>query len=200
MPRVPLGKRAEAMAICPLRTSVKRSRISFVGLPMATVRVMSVVPSRYCAPLSMRNSSPAPQLAVGRLADAVVHDGAVGAAAGDGVEADLAQLVGGAAEAFQAPHRLDLVERAGRGGAVEPGEKARDGEAVAQMRGARALDLGCVLDRLQRQRGIGSARDALGAAERARKPIAGGIRDRAARACRPCAALSAASASACRLR
>ena len=47
--------------------------------------------------------------------------------------------------------------------------------AVAQMRGTRALDLGRVLDRLQRQRGIGSAGDALGAAERARKPIARGM-------------------------
>ena len=43
------------------------------------------------------------------------------------------------------------------------------------MRGTRALDLGRVLDRLQRQRGIGSAGDALGAAERARKPIARGM-------------------------
>ncbi len=54
MPRVPLGKRAVAMAICPFSTSVKRSCISRVGLPIATVRVMSVVPSRYCAPESTR--------------------------------------------------------------------------------------------------------------------------------------------------
>ena len=104
-----------------------------------------------------------------------MDDGAVGAAAGDGVEADLAQLVGGAAEALQAAHRLDLVERAGGGGAVEPGEKAGDGEPVAQMRGARAFDLGGVLDGFQRQRRIRPARDGLGAAERARKPIAGRV-------------------------
>ena len=54
MPRVPLGKRAVAMAMWPLSTSVKRSCISRVGLPMATVRVMSVVPSRYWAPESTR--------------------------------------------------------------------------------------------------------------------------------------------------
>ena len=62
MPRVPAGKRAVAMAIWPFNTSVKRVRISSVGSPIATVRVMSVVPSRYCAPLSMRKSSPARSL------------------------------------------------------------------------------------------------------------------------------------------
>ena len=46
-PVAPTGKRAVAMAMWPLSTRVKRSRISAVGVPMATVRVMSVVPSRY---------------------------------------------------------------------------------------------------------------------------------------------------------
>ncbi len=58
MPRVPLGKRAVAIAIWPFSTSVNRSCISRVGVPMATVRVTSVVPSRYCAPESTRYSSP----------------------------------------------------------------------------------------------------------------------------------------------
>ena len=53
-PVVPFGKRAVASAIWPLSTRVKRSRISALGAPMAIVRVMSVVPSRYCAPESSR--------------------------------------------------------------------------------------------------------------------------------------------------
>jgi Xaa-Pro aminopeptidase len=36
------------MAMWPFSTRVKRSRIASVGVPMATVRVMSVVPSAYC--------------------------------------------------------------------------------------------------------------------------------------------------------
>ena len=55
-PVVPSGKTAVAMAIWPLSTRVKRSRISSLGVPIATVRVMSVVPSSYCAPESMRNN------------------------------------------------------------------------------------------------------------------------------------------------
>ena len=38
----------------PLSTRVKRSRISGLGAPIGTVRVMSVVPSRYWAPESTR--------------------------------------------------------------------------------------------------------------------------------------------------
>ena len=54
-PLVPFGKTARAMAIWPFSTRVKRSRIKLVGRPTARVRVMSVVPSSYCAPLSIRN-------------------------------------------------------------------------------------------------------------------------------------------------
>ena len=46
-PVVPAGKRTRASARWPFSTRVKRSRISGVGSPMATVRVTSVVPSRY---------------------------------------------------------------------------------------------------------------------------------------------------------
>ena len=45
---------ARAIAIWPLSTRVKRSRISSPGAPTATVRVMSVVPSGYWAPESTR--------------------------------------------------------------------------------------------------------------------------------------------------
>ena len=81
------------------------------------------------------------QLAVGRGVDAVVHDGAIGPAAGDRVEADLAELIRRAAEAFEPPHGLDLVDLAG-GLRVEPGEEADDRGAVPRLRRARALDLG----------------------------------------------------------
>jgi hypothetical protein len=53
-----------------------------------------------------------PELAVRRLVDPVMHDGAVGAAAGNGVEANLAQLVRRATFRFQLAHGLDLVDLA----------------------------------------------------------------------------------------
>lgn len=50
----PLGKTAESRAMLPLSTRVY-IRFSFsVGLPKWSVRVVSVVPSRYCAPESQR--------------------------------------------------------------------------------------------------------------------------------------------------
>ena len=48
------GKTARAIAMWPLSTRVNRSRMSALGCPTAIVRVMSVVPSSYCPPLSMR--------------------------------------------------------------------------------------------------------------------------------------------------
>ena len=45
---------AVATAMWPFRTRVRRSRLSSVGSPMTTVRVMSVVPSTYCPPESTR--------------------------------------------------------------------------------------------------------------------------------------------------
>ena len=128
MPRVPLGKRARGDGDMPLEHQRKAlahlvrrladgDRARDVGGAVEILR--AAVDEEQLA---------RPQLAVGRLADAIVDDGAVGAAAGDGVERNLAQLIGGPAEAFQAPHRLDLVERAGGGGAVEPGKEPGDGE------------------------------------------------------------------------
>ena len=51
---VPLGKVAVARAICPFKTSVNILRCSALGAPMVTVRVTSVVPSRYWPPESTR--------------------------------------------------------------------------------------------------------------------------------------------------
>src|SRR6185295_19515120 len=75
------------------------------------------------------------QLAVGRHRHAVVHDGAVGAGARDGVEADLLERLCLAADLLEAPRGTDLVEAAAGGFASEPREKARHGRAVALVSG-----------------------------------------------------------------
>src|SRR5262249_8996248 len=54
---------------------------------------------------------------------------------------------------------LDLAELAARGLAIEPGEEARNGGAVAQVRGARAGNLDLVLHGLHQRDGAGRARD-----------------------------------------
>ena len=59
---VPFGNTRREMPIMPLSTRVKRSCISADGAPTMTVRVMSVVPSRYCPPESMRKISFRPSL------------------------------------------------------------------------------------------------------------------------------------------
>ena len=48
VPEVPLGNTAVSIAICPCSTRVKARRWSGVGVPKCSVRVTSVVPSRYC--------------------------------------------------------------------------------------------------------------------------------------------------------
>jgi hypothetical protein len=85
-----------------------------------TVRVMSVVPSSYCAPESTSSSW---FLAIRRLL----------------VLVDFGQLA------------------ARRGLFVEPGQKARDGDAVAPMGAAAADDLGVVLGRFQERDRVRSA-------------------------------------------
>jgi hypothetical protein len=57
-PVVPAGKRRRAMARWPFSTRVLRVTISAEGSPIATVRVTSVVPSRYWPPLSTSSSEP----------------------------------------------------------------------------------------------------------------------------------------------
>ena len=67
--------------------------------------------------------------------------------------------------------RADLVEPAFRRLAIEPGQKAHDGCAVALVRRARTLDLGGVLARLGQDAGIGRAHDArLAALQLAKEP------------------------------
>ena len=65
--RVNPSRRMQSLSSSP-RARLRTSRCSAVGAPMATVRVMSVVPSRNCAPESTRYSMPG---ASGRLVASV---------------------------------------------------------------------------------------------------------------------------------
>src|SRR3546814_18505662 len=87
--------------------------------------------------------------AVARCAHPVVHDGAVGPRAGDGVEGEIAQLAGLLAEGRETLGGLDLGERilaaALRSGLVEPMQEAAEGGAVAAVGAAHAIKFGGVL-------------------------------------------------------
>ena len=151
----PSGKRARAIAIWPLRTRVKRSFISAVGVPIATVRVTSVVPSGYWPPRIDQVDRVHLDRPVGLLADPIVDDRAVGPGAGDGVEA---QSRAGRRIAWRkacsfaaAPELVDAaLGRLDR----QPVEEARQRRAVARLGGAVAGDLDLVLDRLGQDRGV----------------------------------------------
>ena len=92
-------------SMVPISTRVKHSICRGVGLPRATVRVMSVVPSGYWPPLSIRYRPRGFSLALLFFVGRVVDDRAVGRVAADGVEAavlealalgpERRQLVGG---------------------------------------------------------------------------------------------------------
>ncbi len=97
--------------------------------------------------------------AVALAGNAVVDDRAVRSRPRDGGKGNVLQEAGRAAEIFQGLHRIDLGQPAARGLAVEPGEEAGQGRAVAPMRRSRARDLGRVLERLHRRDRIGSAHD-----------------------------------------
>src|SRR3546814_757909 len=92
--------------------------------------------------------------AVARCAHPVVHDGAVGPRAGDGVEGEIAQLAGLLAEGRETLGGLDLGERilaaALRSGLVEPMQEAAEGGAVAAVGAAHAIKFGGVLAGLGR--------------------------------------------------
>jgi len=91
--------------------------------------------------------------------DAVMHDGAVGSCARDCRKRDIFELAGLVAKAFQRFDGCNLSQTSARGLRVDPGEKARDGGAVAAMRGARAFDFDLVLDSLHDGDRIGATRD-----------------------------------------
>jgi hypothetical protein len=102
-----------------------------VGVPTATVRVTSVVPSRYCAPESIRNSEFGSIGAVGLGRDAVVHDRAVGAGAGNGVEAQVLEQTRILAERLQPGGGRKLVELAAGCLDRQPAQEAGHRGAVA---------------------------------------------------------------------
>ena len=151
--------------------------MSALGVPTAMVRVMSVVPSSYWPPESMRKSSPGCDAAVALAADAVMHDGAVGAGAGDGRKRNVLEQTGVAAKALQRFDRVDLGQSSARRFAIEPGEEARHGDAVTLLRRARAGDLGGILDRLHR-------RDRVAAAQQFAAVVGDQARDRLGTHCR----------------
>ena len=89
----------------PFNTRVKRSRISGSGVPIATVRVTSVVPSRYCAPEIDEIERAGLEPAFGARGRVVMHDGAVGTRAGDGGKAQVAEMLAAAAEFLELGRR-----------------------------------------------------------------------------------------------
>ena len=84
----------------------------------------------------------------------VMHHCAVRPGRRDAVEADVLELARLAATFFELDGGGHLVDPPRIAGLVEPGEEACHGHAVAQVRGARALDLHRVLDRLGQDAGI----------------------------------------------
>ena len=121
------------------------------------VRVMSVVPSSYWPPEIDKKQFARGDAPVAVARDAVMHNGAVRAGAGDGRERDVLEQAGVAAETFQSLDRFDFAQLAVWCYAIEPGEEACHRDAVAQLRGAGARDLGGVLDRLHRRNRIAAA-------------------------------------------
>ena len=110
--------------------------------------------------------------ALGRLGGAVMHDGAVGAGAGNGVEAQIAQLAGLLAQRLQPVGRLDLAQLAAP--AIRaPSQPRKRLTAAPSRRWARAdaLELDGVLAGLgQRHRiGVAHQRDA-GRLQAGRRP------------------------------
>src|SRR5262249_56291008 len=88
-----------------------------------------------------------------------MRGGAVGPGAGDGREGNVLEQPGVAAKAFERRYGVDLGELATPGLAIEPGEKARDGGAVADVRRARPGDLDLVLHGLHQRDRARPARD-----------------------------------------
>ncbi len=97
--------------------------------------------------------------AIGPPGDAIVHDRAIGPGAGDGRKRNVLEQAGIAPEALERRDCADLGERAARRLALEPGEETHDRGSVADMRRARAGDLGRVLHSLHRHDRIRTTHD-----------------------------------------
>ena len=111
---------------------------------------MSVVPSRYCAPLSMRKK-PRPTAGVRRFADTIVRHRRVGTRRGNRREGNLLEGASLASKPLQLDRRGDLGHFSPRRIAIEPFEKAHQRGAVAQMRLRSSGQLNRVLARLQQR-------------------------------------------------
>src|SRR4029077_20382571 len=94
-----------------------------------------------------------PALALGR--GTVMHDGAVGAGAGDGGKAQIAEMLAHTAELLEPVGRSDLAEIPLGRGIGEPSEKARQRRAVATMRAPCAVQLNRVIAPLGKLPGWG---------------------------------------------
>ena len=153
---VPLGKRIMDRPIMPFSTRVKRSFISGVGSPTITVRVMSVVPSMYCAPESMRKISFEAELAVRLLCRMIMRDRGMGAGGGDRLEGQVLQFARLFAEGAELRRDVEFGEAALGRFRLQPAEEAADGHAIALLGVARAFLLHLVLARLGQRHGIGA--------------------------------------------
>ena len=67
----------------------------------------------------------------------------------DGRKGNVLERAGVAAKAFERRNDVDLGQLAAPGLFVEPGQKTRDGGAIAPVGAAATDNLGVVLDRLQ---------------------------------------------------
>lgn len=94
------------------------------------------------------------------LADAVVHDGAVGAGAGDGVKADVAQAWVLGALRFEVFDDVDFADGAGCLH-IKPGERFHNGGPVPQVRGRAAVDFSGAFAGLGQGAGIARAHQRL---------------------------------------
>ncbi len=86
-----------------------------------------------------------------------MDDGAVGAGAGDRVEAEIAQLAGFLAQRLQAVGHFYLAQLARLRSAAQPAQEAADGDTVTAMGAANALQLDLVLAGLGQRHRIGIA-------------------------------------------
>ncbi len=86
-----------------------------------------------------------------------MDDGSVRPGARDGRKGNVLERAGVTAKAFECRNDVDFGQLPARGLFVEPGQKTRDGGAVAPVGTAAADDLGVVLGRFQQRDGIRSA-------------------------------------------
>lgn len=123
------------------------------------VRVMSVVPSKYCAPVSAEAEAARLHGNVGLLGRLVVDDRAVRAVGEDGVEALLKIVLTLGAKRFELFRRAELGDRLFADRVLEPVDEARDGHAVLDVGKALVLLLRGRLHRFHQLNGARAVED-----------------------------------------